>query len=119
MLTNDERQVKDRLQQHVDRINALMGILERGMSHGQREDARQRMKEIKERLREDAEAGRTVSGFERMTAAEQTIFHPAVNEAETRIHVRWNSSPNDRWLSELYDARISLTFQLDHLEDRE
>ena len=57
----------------------------------------------------------TVRGEVALNKIEKAYYKPSVQKAFVDISVKWNSVPNRKWFSELYSARISITYTLDQL----
>ena len=52
-----------------------------------------------------------------MAKAEKTFYYPAIKEAYTRINVKINSTPSEKWIMELLDAQKSIRYYIYDLEN--
>ena len=113
----EEQDVIDRLERYEQRFDELLALITNIAQRAtRRAEAQELLKQLKEDLRRDYRAGDTVKARERMTEVELCYLHPAIHQASTDIHVRWNSIPNEKWISELYAARGNITYMLDELK---
>jgi hypothetical protein len=79
-------------------------------------EAQTLLQNLKGCLKKDYDRRATDKGHEQMSEDEQAFFFPAIHEASTRIHVKTNSLPSQKWIDELLDAQHSIQYYLYRLE---
>lgn len=101
----------------IDELLNLLGLMPGSINQEKVRKSKQLLQNLKDSLRQDYHQRRTGRGESQMSHVEKTHFFPAVHEALTRIYVRTNSTPSQRWIDELADAQSSILFYLSQLED--
>jgi hypothetical protein len=122
-MSEAERQdVIQRLRRYADQLQELMDLIsdKSSLTREEKTRAQTQMKAIKEALNDEYRRGATARGQAAMNPYEDAYLHRAVHQASTQIRARWNSDPiNSNWFSELYAARIDITYPLHQLENQE
>ena len=118
MTDHETQSVIDRLKTYKEQFDALLAMCDGiPLSRDPKHEARQLLKKLKDGLRQDGKLGDTNRGQSQMTGAEKRFFYPAVSQALGEIRVAWNSVPSENWFSELYGARVNITYVLHQLEN--
>jgi hypothetical protein len=79
-------------------------------------EAREKMRELKARLRAEYGLRSMVRVGRAMTPIESAIYFPGIEGAKIQITVLWNSRPDRKWHDQLYAARIDIEHALSDLE---
>lgn len=102
----------------IDKITEIIGK-ERILYGSRRSLAQERLKNFKEEINSECKIRSTIKSEELMSDFEKYFYDPAIKEARTRIYVKTNSIPNQKWALELYDAQNSLKYYLYQLQNDE
>ncbi len=86
------------------------------IAYKNKESAQELLKGLKELLRNDYHRRDTKEGQQKMSEVEKTFFFPAIHKALTRIHVKTNSQPSEKWFLELLDAQSEIRYYSNELE---
>ena len=77
-----------------------------------------RLRSVKEQLKNAAKTGTLSGKREPMSRLEQAFFEPAVSKAAARFSLAVNANPRTtNWVSGLYDVAGELSYMLYNLED--
>jgi hypothetical protein len=79
--------------------------------------ARGQLQALKSSLKMEYASRDKVSAQKSMSSVEKAFYFPSIQEAHTRIHVKFNSIPSGEWLMELRDAQSSLKYYLHDLQE--
>lgn len=118
----EREDVIQRLKKYRDQLQGLMDLIgdKRHLSLDEKSRAQAEMKALKESLNADYKYGSSARAQDEMNDCERAYFYPAVHQASTQFQARWNSDPiRSNWFSELYAARVDITYALHQLEARE
>lgn len=97
----------------LDALDELMG--DKATLFGEEKTRAQEMlKKIKATLR--AEYRRTSSAKNKLNTVEEYHYSPTIHEADCAISVKYNSTPNAQWRSEIYDALIDIRHSISGLK---
>jgi hypothetical protein len=100
----------------IESIIILFGISSR-IPRENISTARELLKELKESMTSDYKKRDSREGETQMSDIEKACFLPAVHEAMTRIYVKTNSTPNQKWLQELFDIQSTFHYFLSQIGD--
>ena len=95
--------------------NSLFSDKKRILSGTERVKAKSLLKNLKQRLKADYKQRDTAIGQEQMSSIEGGYYFPAMHEAHTCISVKTNSTPNQKWIDEIDDAKLEIDFYLNGL----
>lgn len=117
----DKASVIERLEAYDRRFEELLAMLQNMLPlRGEAKDRAQALlKSLKEDLGAEYRKMSTVRGQKELTEVERSCYAPVIHQAFADIHVATNSTPNDKWHSELYGAQISITYMLHELRRAE
>ena len=82
-----------------------------------KEIAQDLLSKLKTSFQIDVKSRELKRGDQVMTKAEKTFYYPAIKEAYTRINVKINSTPSEKWIMELLDAQKSIRYYIYDLEN--
>lgn len=112
-----EQDCIDYMRNFIERIDNIIGLFD---SHGwipfeKREYAQMLLSDLKLSLKENYLKRDTRYGEKLMTQVEKHYFFRAIHQASTDIHIKTNSIPSEKWISELSIARYSISYYLENL----
>lgn len=107
------------LQYFIDAIDKITELLreEKNLYGNKRSLAQERLKVFKEEIKDEYKIRSTIKSQSLMSSFEKHFYTPAIQEARTRVYVKTNSIPNQKWALELYDAQSSLKYYLHQLQN--
>lgn len=109
------------LQSYIDEIDEILALFDKDgwIIKGKTEKAQYILQKLKDCLRRDYKRRESQKGQQEMTEIEQASFFPAIHEALTKIYVRPNSIPSQKWIDELLDAQSTVQYYLNGLKKHE
>jgi hypothetical protein len=113
----DKASVIERLEAYNRRFEELLALLagDLPLRGAAKDRAQVLLKALKEDLGAEYREMSTIRGQATLTDIERSCYAPVVHQAFADIHVATNSTPNEKWHSELYGAQISITHMLHQL----
>ena len=110
MSESEMREVLAALQSLLDDVEALLTIVQGtpALPSPAEEEAREMLRRLKDRLRDEHRRTSTVKGRARLNLVERTFYAPAVQEAHDDLRIAIDSPPGDAWLADLLSARLDL-----------
>lgn len=120
MSESEMRACAEKLASIRDEINALINFIgdRHFVSGPDRTRAREMLTNLKRRLEGEYRRTSTIKGHASLNQIEKAYYAPAVHKASASFQVRTNSIPGATWISDLYSARIDITFPLDQLYEQ-
>jgi hypothetical protein len=115
-MADDGRQAAiAKLRQYDERFTAILNLIgDNNQLFGeQRQQAQDLLRDLKDSL--EADCKDLHRRREQLNNYEWAYVDPALREANARISVRVNSIPGSEWHSNLYSARVDITYRLDQL----
>jgi hypothetical protein len=105
---------------YCEAIQEIVALIENNnqISREHTEKAQELLKKLKNMFQQDYKSRDTRQGRQTMSRVEKTSFFPAIHEASTRIYVKTNSLPNEKWVMQLLDARSEIKYYLDGLRNK-
>lgn len=102
--------VLDVLQKYKSRFDELMSLVDRFIKSGAGKlEAQEMMKSLKDDLkaeRKTQESG-TVERF----------LYQTLQESSSRVTVRWNTIPNQKWFDDLYNSQADITIAIGQVKE--
>ena len=84
----------------------------------EKQQARDMLKALKTRLRDEYHRTSTVRGQQKLNPIERNYYAHAVHEAYCELQIKTRSVPGSSWTTDLYAARMDLEFPADQLRDQ-
>ena len=92
----------DRLKPYADRLNELIGLIGEGQPpRSEWGLLREKLRELKQDLKNDYKQGSSVRGEAELTEIEKANFFPAIAGALHKTglsRLKWDSTPGQKWL---------------------
>src|ERR1035437_9939368 len=119
MSESEMREVLAELQSLLDDIEALLSLVQsdRALPSPAKEEARQMLRRLKDRLRNEHKRTSTVRGRASLNLVERNFYAPAVQEAHNDLRIRIDSQPGDGWISDLLSAALDVETLARQLRD--
>lgn len=99
----------------LETLEELIGE-KRTLYGAEKKQAQELLKSLKATLRSEYRRTSTSSGRDILNTTEKCHYAPAIHQADCAIRVKYNSIPNEQWLSEIYDARIDIEWAISGLK---
>jgi hypothetical protein len=121
VLSADDRRCVEELKHRLERVEALLELLEGGspLLGPQAAEARRQFVALKTDLRAEVKRLARLRRLGELLGFELTDYAPAIEQASAGLTVRTNSPPGRAWFSALHDAHITLRHPLSWLEKTE
>lgn len=113
------REVLAKLQSLLDDVDALLAVIQGAavLTGQDREQAREMLRRLTERLRDEHKRTSTAKGRAGLNLVERNFYAPAVQEAHDDLRIRLDSPPGDAWIGDLLSARIDIETLARQLRD--
>ena len=113
------REVLAQLTSLLDDIEALLTTVESApvLSGSAREGAREMLRRLKTRIRDEHKRTSTARGRASLNLVERDFYAPAVQEAHDDLRIRVDSQPGQAWIGDLLGARLDVETLADQLRD--
>ena len=104
------REVLAELQSILDDVEALLIVLQSVpvLTSNEREQAREMLRRLKGRLRDEHERTASAKGRAGLNLVERNFYAPAVQEADDDLRMRIDSQPGEAWVGDLLSARLDI-----------
>jgi hypothetical protein len=121
VLTAEDRRCVEELKHRLERVEALLELLEGGQQLVglQAAEARRQFIAFKTDLRAEVKRLARLRRRGDLLGFELTDYAPAIEQASADLTVRTTSAPGRAWFSELHDTHITLRSPLSWLEKKE
>ena len=108
----------EKMTEFVTRMKEIMDLIgEKDRLFGEEQQkAQSLMKSLKEDLKSESKRMGSVKGHEKLSRIERAVYFPAIKEACAHLKVKWNSIPNDHWMSKLYESKLDIEHLLRDLK---
>ena len=119
MSESQMREVLAELHSLLDDIEALLTLVQSApvLPGPAKAAARQMLRRLKDRLRDEHKRTSTVKGRARLNLVERDFYAPAVQEADTDLRIRIDSRPGEAWIGDLLSARLDIETPARQLRD--
>ena len=113
------REVLAQLQSLLDDVEALLTMIQSApvLTSPEREQAREMLRRLKERLRDEHRRTSSAKSRSGLNLVERSFYAPAVQEAHDDLRIRLDSQPGDAWIADLLNARIDIETLARQLRD--
>jgi hypothetical protein len=120
VLTADDRRRVEELKHRLERVEALLELLEGGQQLFGLEaaEARRQFVAFKTDLRAEVKRLARLRRHGELLGFELTDYAPAIEQASADLTVKSSSAPGRAWFSALHDAHVTLRDPLSWLERR-
>jgi ElaB/YqjD/DUF883 family membrane-anchored ribosome-binding protein len=119
MSESQMREVLAELQSLLDDVEALLTMVQGApmLASPARENAREMLRRLRGRLRDEHKRTSTVKGRAGLNLVERNYYTPAVQEADDDLRIRIDSPPGDAWIGDLLSARLDIETLARQLRD--
>jgi ElaB/YqjD/DUF883 family membrane-anchored ribosome-binding protein len=119
MSESQMREVLAELQSLLDDVEALLAMVQSApaLPSPAKEGAKEMLRRLKRRLRDEHKRTSTVKGRARLNLVERDFYAPAVQEADADLRIRIDSPPGEAWLGDLLNVRLDLETLARQLRD--
>jgi len=114
----DRQAAIETLQKYNQQFSAIIVLTgdKPSLSKAEKEQAREMLRQLKDDLKRDCRELEIRDRKGELNHIERTCLEPALRKAEANIATRVNSTPGRLWSTDLYGARIDITWMLHQLE---
>jgi hypothetical protein len=105
------------LQSFADKFTGIMDLIgdSNGLTGDKKTQAQELLRELKDGLK--AETKELHRRRDKLNKYEKAFVEPALREADADIMTAVNTTPNQKWRTDLYGARMDVTHLLDQLKN--
>lgn len=115
----NKKECEESLKHFVNAINEIIQFWgsETHLSRSDKSIVQSKLRILKSEFKLAYDSRSTIKGSNEMSRFEAAFFYPAIHESMTKISVRVNSQPDEKWQHELYSAQYILKCYLRGLNE--
>jgi len=117
---DDFQSCYDRLKYFNDAIQEILLIFkdENMLTGEKKKRAQELLRKLKKEFNQDYHSRDKVSIKKKMSEVERYYYFPTIHEASSRIRVKVNSVPDNKWINQLCEAQINIQYMMDQIKDK-